>query len=377
MSNLKLSMLILAIISLWGYGCSEINPNPLSTDTPVRDSVLQKVKERGVLNCGVSGDLPGFSNVDLGNVDITTIDNDAADNVSVLAQKSLSGFDVDICKAIAAAIFNDPEAIEFRFLDTQERFEELTSGKIDVLSRTTTWTLERDISINIEYAPVVFYDGQGVLVRKDSGIESLKDLTGKDICVEIETTNEENIRNEMRKLNISYELRPLGSKKEVYDFYESGKCQGVTSDRSQLAATRTILDSPDSHVLLPEVISKEPLAPAVLEGDVEWLEVVRWVVFSLIEAEELGINQNNLEEMKKSTDPQIVRFLGSQESGDSIGARLKLGPDFTQNIISAVGNYGDIYERNLGENSSTPIERGLNNLWNNPTESGLLYSPPF
>ncbi len=340
--------------------------------------MLEKVKARGFLNCGVGGDLPGFSNIDLNGVDITTIDNDGSSTPnSDLIDKSLTGFDVDICKAIAVAIFNDPEAVKFRLLDTQERFEELTSGKIDVLSRTTTWTLERDVSINIEFAPVVLYDGQGVMVRKDSKIKSLQDLSGKDVCVQIETTNQENIQDEMRRLGINYQLRPLQSQREVYSLYQSGECQGATADRSQLAAARTTLKNPDDHILLPEIISKEPLAPAVLEGDVEWLEIVRWVVFSLIEAEELGINQSNLEQMKNSTDPKVIRFLGSEETGDSIGARLKLSPNFTQNIIREVGNYGDIYERNLGENSSTYIERNLNNLWSNPEKRGLLYSPPF
>lgn len=377
MSNLKFPLLLFTVFSLLSYGCSR-EPSASPSPEERRESVLEKVKARGFLTCGVSGDIAGFSNIDLGGVDITAIDNDdSPDSSSDLIDRSLTGFDVDICKAIAVAIFNDPDAVKFRLLDTQERFEELTSGKIDVLSRSTTWTLERDVSINIEFAPVVFYDGQGVMVRKDSGIKSLQDLRGKNVCVEIETTTQENIQDEMRKLGINYALRPLGSQQEAYSLYQSGECQGVTADSSQLAATRTTFSNPDDHILLPETISKEPLAPAVLEGDVEWLEIVRWVVFSLIEAEELGINQNNLETMKNSTDPKVIRFLGSEETGDSIGARLKLSPVFTQNIIREVGNYGDIYERNLGKNSSTYIERNLNNLWSNPEKSGLLYSPPF
>ncbi|MGB3296040.1 MAG: amino acid ABC transporter substrate-binding protein [Phormidesmis sp.] len=373
------SPLLLSIMfALLSYGCSS-EPSALPPADEIESgSVLESVQARGFLNCGVSGDLAGFSNIDLESVDITTIDNDdASDLSSDLINRSLTGFDVDICKAIAVAIFNDPEAVKFRLLDTQERFEELTSGRIDVLSRSTTWTLARDVSINIEFAPIVFYDGQGVMVRKDSNIKSLQDLRGKDVCVQIETTNQANVQDEMRKLGINYQLRPLGSQREVYSLYEAGECQAVTADRSQLAGVRTTLGNPDDHILLPEIISKEPLAPAVLEGDMEWLEIVRWVVFSLIEAEELGVNQRNLEEKRNSLDPRVIRFLGSEEVGDSIGARLKLSPNFTQNIIREVGNYGDIYERNLGENSSTYIERDLNNLWSNPEKSGLLYSPPF
>jgi len=342
-------------------------------------SILEKVKERGWLNCGVNGNLLGFSYVQLKNIDITKIDNEQniQNNIYQQIQNSVVGFDVDICKAIAAAIFDDPDAVKYRFLDTKERFAEISSGKIDVLSRSTTLTVERDVSINIEFAPIVFYDGQGILVRKNSEVKSLKDLNGKAICVKTETTSHKNLEDEKRKGNLTFTIRPL-DESDVYRLYEAGECQAVTSDKSQLAGKLNSLKNPDEHTILEEItLSKEPLAPVVIDSDLEWINIVRWIVFALIEAEELGINQNNLDQMKASTDPKIIRFLGLKGTANSIGSRLGLEPDYTQRIIRHVGNYGEIYERNFGLNSATPIERGLNNLWNNPKQRGLIYSPPF
>lgn len=343
-------------------------------------SILEEVKERKWLNCGVNGNLRGFSYAKLSEIDMTKIDNDSNipnNNILQEIEKSTVGFDVDICRAIAAAIFDDPNAVRYRFLDTQERFEELSSKKIDVLSRTTTWTLERDVSIGIEFAPIVFYDGQGILVQKNSKVKSLNDLNVKVICVQTETTTKKNLEDEKKKRNLTFQIRPLQKEKDVYGLYEKGECQAVTSDRSQLAANLNSLKNPDEHIILSETLSKEPLAPAVIDSDLQWVEIVRWIIFALMEAEELGINQNNLEQMKASKDPKIIRFLGLEATGDSIGSRLDLEPDYVQRIIRHVGNYGEIYDRNLGPNSSTPIERGLNNLWNNPKQRGFIYSPPF
>ena len=339
------------------------------------ESILEKVKQREFVNCGISGNLRGFSYVNLEDIDIIELYKEKTLEDKI--QKNLFGFDVDICKAIAAAIFDDPEAVNFVLLDTKDRFEAISSQEIDVLSRTTTWTVKRDISIKVEFAPIIFYDGQGLLVRKDSGIKSFSELAGNTVCVETETTNNENLEDEKKKRGFAFKIKPIQSQKDVYRLYEAGECQGVTSDRSQLAAMLNSLNNPEEHIILPEIISKEPLAPVVIDDDLEWIEIVRWVVFALIEAEELGINQTNLEQMKKSKDPQIIRFLGLEENEDSIGSRLNLSPDYTQRIIKHVGNYGDIYERNLGPDSSTPIERGLNHLWNHPEGRGLMYSPPF
>ncbi|NES02567.1 MAG: amino acid ABC transporter substrate-binding protein [Okeania sp. SIO2F4] len=368
------------ISNVWLFGLILLLLNACSsTQTLGDESILEQVKERGWLNCGVSGDLPGFSYVNLEELDITKLDNDQniPNNISQQIQRSVVGFDVDICRAIASAIFDNPNAIRYRFLNTKERFEEISSGKIDVLSYTTTWTVERDVSINVEFAPIVFYDGQGILVRENSEVKSLRDLNGKVICVETETTTKKNLEDEKKERNLTFKTRQLQDKRDVYRLYEAGECQAVTSDISQLAASLNLLKNPDEHIILPEILSKEPLAPAVIDSDLQWVEIVRWIVFALIEAEELGINQNNLEQKKASTDPKIIRFLGLEGTADSIGSRLGLEPDYTQRIIRHVGNYGEIYERNLGPNSSTPIKRGLNNLWNNPEEPGLIYSPPF
>ncbi|NEQ38472.1 MAG: amino acid ABC transporter substrate-binding protein [Okeania sp. SIO3I5] len=372
-NNIWLFSLILLLLN----ACSFTQPSETLEDK----SILEQVKERGKLNCGISGNFPGFSTVNLSNIDITKLDNNPkiSNNIYQQIQESAVGFDVDICRAIASAIFDNPNAVEYRFLDTTERFEAISSGNIDVLSRNTTWTVERDVSIDIEFAPIVFYDGQGILVRKNSEVKSLNDLNGKVICVQIETTTEENLEDEKKKRNLTFKIRPLQDANDVYRLYEAGECQAVTSDRSQLAGQLTSLKNPDEHIILPEILSKEPLAPVVINSDPQWIDIVRWIVFTLIEAEELGINQNNLEQMKASKDPKIIRFLGLQGTADSIGSRLGLESDYAQRIIRHVGNYGEIYNRNLGPNSSTPIPRGLNNLWNNPDpkQRGLIYSPPF
>lgn len=314
-------------------------------------SRLDTIKSRGKLICGVSGELPGFSFVD--------------------SSGKYLGVDVDICRAIASAVFDNPEAVEFRKLNAKERFTAVQTGEVDILSRNTSWTLSRDTSVGMEFAPVVFYDGQGIMVQKDSGIKSLDDLKGKSICTQTGTTNEQNLSDQMRQRGITYKPVVFEDINTAYATYAEGRCQAVTSDRSQLLSRRTTLPTPDKHVILDVVMSKEPLAPAVANGDTKWFDVVKWSVYSLINAEELGINRENLAQMQQSNSPEIKRFLGTE---GNLGQGLGLSNDFAARIVKHVGNYGEMYDRYLGPKTSFNLPRGQNNLW---TKGGLLYAPPF
>lgn len=314
-------------------------------------SRLDTVKQRGKLICGVSGELPGFS--------------------FVSSDGKFAGLDVDVCRAVAAAIFDNPNAVEFRKLNAKERFTALQSGEIDLLSRNTSWTLSRGTSVGLEFAPVVFYDGQGIMVRKDSGIKSLEQLKDKSICTQIGTTNEQNLSDQMRQRNIPYKLVVFEDINIAYATYTEGRCQGVTSDRSQLLSRRSTLPKPEEHLILDTVISKEPLAPAVAKGDAKWHDVVQWSVYSLIGAEELGITSQNVSEMASNSNPEIKRFLGTE---GELGTGMGLTNDFAVRIVKHVGNYGEVYDRNLGSKTSFNLPRGLNNQW---SKGGLLYSPPF
>lgn len=316
-----------------------------------RSSRLQVVEARGTLICGVSGQLPGFSFVD--------------------ESGNYSGLDVDVCRAIAAALFDDPDAVEYRQLNAKERFTALQSGEIDVLSRNTTWTTSRDSSVGLEFAPVVFYDGQGMMVQQDSGISSLEDFAGKSVCVQTGTTTEQNLADRMREREINYTPIVFEDVNIAFAAYAEGRCEGITSDRSQLVSRRTALPDPENHVILDEVLSKEPLAPAVTNGDTVWSDAVKWSVLALINAEELGINSQNLEQHLNSDNPEIARFLGQE--GD-LGEGLGLSNDFAARIIRHVGNYGEIYMRHLGPDTPLNLQRGQNEIW---TNGGLLYSPPF
>ncbi|MEA5518562.1 amino acid ABC transporter substrate-binding protein [Limnoraphis robusta] len=322
-----------------------------SSGTGKTASRLDTVKNRGKLVCGVDGGIPGFSFVDQNG--------------------QYSGLDVDICKAVAAAIFNDPNAVEYRNLDSTERFEALKSGEVDMLSRNTTWTITRDTSVGMEFAPTTFYDGQGMLVRRESGITSLEDFAGRAVCVEAGTTTELNLTDNMRKRGVQFETKTFQQADPAYAAYAEGACDGMTSDKSQLVARRSTLPNPDEHILLDVTMSKEPLGPVTINNDSAWFDVVKWTTYALIEAEELGINQANVDQLKTSVDPTIKRFLGVE--GD-LGQGLGLTNEFAANIIKQVGNYGEIYERNIGQGSQFKLERGQNALWNN---GGLLYSPPF
>ncbi|MGF1494609.1 MAG: amino acid ABC transporter substrate-binding protein [Microcoleaceae cyanobacterium] len=316
------------------------------------DSRLEAIKSRGRLVCGVDGGIPGFSFVD--------------------ENGTYSGMDVDVCRAVAAALFDDPEAVDYRNLDSTERFEALKAGEVDMLSRNTTWTISRDTSVGMEFAPTTFYDGQGMLVRADSGISSLEDFEGRVVCVEAGTTTELNLTDNMREAGVTSETKTFQQADPAYQAYAEGACDGMTSDKSQLIARRSTLPDPDAHVLLDVTMSKEPLGPVTINNDSAWFDTVKWVTYALIEAEELEINQGNVEELASSSeDPTIRRFLGTE---GELGEGLGLTNDFAARVIRHVGNYAEVYDRNLGESSQFRLERGQNALW---SDGGLLYSPPF
>lgn len=319
--------------------------------------LLQRVRERGHLICGANADLPGFGFYD-----------------SVRAR--WSGFDVDFCRALAAAIFADAEAVEFVALGTagaNERFEAVRSGAVDVLFRNTTWTLGRDVA-QLAFGPTTFHDGQTFMVRADAGIANSADLAGKRICVARGTTTEQNLSDDFAARGIAFEAVLFDNDNQLYAAYDRGECDAATSDSSQLASKRQTLDQPDDHVILGERISREPLGPAFIEGDEQWRDVVTWTVFATIYAEELRVSQENVADLVESSDdPRVRRLLGSEgEFGEGLG----LSNDFAFQIISQVGNYGDIYDRNLGPDTPFALERGPNKAWN-LGQGGVLASPPF
>jgi general L-amino acid transport system substrate-binding protein len=332
--------------------CSS-TPTPSSSNSgSTTTGRLQTVMGRGQLKCGISGELPGFSFLN--------------------PQGKYSGLDVEVCRAIAAALFDKPDAVEYRQLNAKERFTAVQTGEIDVLSRNTTWTLSRDTgSVKLEFAPVVFYDSQGMMVRQNSGIKTLKDFQGKAVCTQTGTTNEQNLSDQMRKLGVQYKSVVFEDVNATFNAYAQGRCDGVTSDRSQLVSRRTKLPQPERNVILPELLSQEPLAPAVGDGDPQWSAVVRWVVYTLIQGESLGITSQNIGQFANSKDPVIRRFLGQE--GD-LGKGMGLPNDFAARVIKHVGNYGEIYDRNLGAKTALKLERGQNKL---ATQGGLLFSPPF
>ncbi|NEO29318.1 MAG: transporter substrate-binding domain-containing protein [Symploca sp. SIO3C6] len=349
-SSLLLVLMLLTTPLAACRSLSNGNSTPAGS-TAQSSSLLNKVKERGTLLCGVSGELPGFSYVN--------------------QQGKYSGLDVDICRAIAAAIFNNPEAVEFRNLNAKERFAALLSGEVDILSRNTTWTIKRDTSAGLEFAPTVFYDGQAMMVKTASGITDLQDLQNKSICVQTGTTTEQNLADQMSKLGIEYTPLVFEEVNATFAAYEQERCEGVTTDRSQLVSRRSVLPQPDQHIILEAVMSKEPLAPAVKQGDSKWFDTVKWVIYGLIEAEELGINSQNIDQFLSSKDPVVKRFLGTEED---LGEQLGLSKDFMAQAIKKVGNYGEIYDRNLGAKTPFNLERGQNEIWE---KGGLMYAPPF
>jgi general L-amino acid transport system substrate-binding protein len=311
---------------------------------------LRLVKERGYLICGSSQGLAGFSRPD--------------------AAGKWVGFDTDFCRALAAAIFNDPERTRYIPLSAKDRLTALQSGEIDVLARTTTWTLSRDAGQGLSFTAVNYFDGQGFLVRRALGVGSARELNDASICVAQGTTNELNAADFFRTNGLAYKVVTFQTVDEIANAYQAGRCDTLTTDLSQLASIRLTLTNPDDHRLLPDVISKEPLGPWVRQGDDQWFDVVRWTLFAMLNAEELGITQGNVKEMMNSTNPEIRRLLGVE---GKFGEALGLTSDWAARIIRAVGNYGESFERNLGSKSPMNLPRGLNQLW---TKGGLQYAPP-
>lgn len=334
-------------------------PSPAAAPTPIprlpkEGGILQKVKQRGYLVCGVNGDLPGFSK--LGPND------------------TMIGFDADFCRVVATAIFGKPDAVEFRPMSADDRFAAVRTGAVDVLFRNTTWTATRDNATErVDFGPTIFHDGQGFLIRNNLNITRIEEFSGRSICVLGSTTNETNLRDEFEVLGIDATIVVRSAVNDVYRSYEDGECDAVTADRSQLAAKRTELTNPRDHMIIDAIISREPLGPVVVENDSEWRDVVSWAIFATMYAEELDVSSVNVEVLRTTLDPNIRPLLGLD---GTIGADLGLDQDFAYNIIKHVGNYEEIYDRHLGPTTSINLERGPNKIWNRG-QGGMLTSPPF
>jgi len=319
--------------------------------TAANAATLDDVKAKGFVQCGVSQGLPGFSNPD--------------------SNGNWTGIDVDVCRAVAAATLGDASKVKFSPLSAKERFTALQSGEVDVLSRNTTWTATRDTALGLNFAGVNYYDGQGFMIRKSLGVKSAFDLAGAAVCTNLGTTTELNVADFFRANKMDYKLVAFEKADEVVAAYDAGRCDVYTTDQSGLAAQRGKLSKPDDHVVLPEVISKEPLGPVVRHGDDQWLDIVKWTLFAMQESEEMGINSGNVDSMKSSsTNPGVKRMLGVE--GD-VGKNLGLGSDWAYNVVKQVGNYGESFEAHVGPNTPLQLPRGVNNLWNN---GGLIYPMP-
>ena len=316
-------------------------------------ATFEAVKQKGFIQCGVNASgLPGFATV-----------NDAG---------QWSGLDIDVCKAVAAAVFGDATKVKYTPLNAKERFTALQSGQVDILSRNTTWTIDRDSSLGLTFTAINYYDGQGFMVKKSLGVKSARELDGASVCVQSGTTTELNLADYFRSHGMKYEPVVFENNDEVNAAYSAGRCDALTTDASGLYATRVKLAKPDDHVILPEIISKEPLAQSVRQGDDEWADVVRWSYFAMVQGEEFGITSANIDKMKAETqNPDVQRFLGTK---DPKGRGLGLNDDFAYQVVKQIGNYGESFDRNVGKGSPLKIERGLNGLW---TNGGLQYSPPF
>jgi general L-amino acid transport system substrate-binding protein len=312
---------------------------------------LKRVMDRGALICGVTQGLPGFSLPD--------------------DKGNWTGFDVDFCRAMAAAIFNDASKVKFSPLSAKDRFTALQSGEIDVLARVTSWTLSRDTALGLNFAAVTYYDGQGFLIRKSLKVNSALELNGASICTQTGTTSELNLSDFFRTHKIKYELVAFATADEVVKAYDTGRCDVFSTDLSQLYAERLKLTNPSDHMILPEIISKEPLAPVVRQGDDQWLDLARWTHFAMLNAEELGVSSKTIGEAMKSDRPDVMRLVGTE---GNFGEQLGLSKGWAERIVRLVGNYGEVFERNLGTGSRLAIPRGINNLWN---KGGIQYAPPI
>ncbi|MEZ5786579.1 MAG: amino acid ABC transporter substrate-binding protein [Xanthobacteraceae bacterium] len=318
---------------------------------PARAQTLKAVKDRGTLICGVSEGLAGFSAKD--------------------AKGEWSGFDVDFCRALAAAIFDDPSKVQFVPLNAEARFASLQSGAIDVLSRNSTWTMARETELKLIFPAVTYYDGQGFLVRRSMPVQSALELDGAKVCVQEGTTSESNVADYFRANSMRYELVASKSAADAVKAYDANRCTVFSSDVSQLYAKRLELSQPDDHVILPDVISKEPLGPVVRQGDEQWALIVKWTQFAMLNAEELGVGSKTVDQALKSEKPAVKRLVGTE---GNLGEQVGLTKDWAVRILRAVGNYGEVFERNVGTRSKLAIPRGLNHLW---TIGGIQYAPPL
>ena len=340
-------LLMILIATLFLVGCQSTKSIKIEKEV----GLLKTVQERGFLICGVNAGLPGFS---------------AQDDAG-----NWSGLDVDFCRAVAAGIFGDSSKVEFVGLNSAQRFPTLASREIDLLARNTTWTISRDVNLMFEFAGVNFYDGQGFMLPADLGITSATELDGAFVCITPETTSELNLNDYFAENNMQYVSVPVEGNKEAKAKLFAGECDVFTTDASGLSSARAGAENPSDWIVLPEIISKEPLGPLVRQGDQEWEDIVRWSLFAMISAEELGITSENVDDMITSKDKEVKRLLGEE---GYMGPMLGLGMKFGYNIVKQVGNYGESYERNVGINTPLAIERKLNKLWNN---GGILYVPPF
>jgi general L-amino acid transport system substrate-binding protein len=315
-------------------------------------STLDDVKARGVVRCGIGPNNPGFAFTD--------------------NQGNQKGFDIDFCRAIAAAIFGDPRKAELHVVEPRDAFTVLTTGGVDVLTHRFTWTYNRDNGTGTEFVGTLFYDGQGFMVRKSLGIKSVNDLKGATICAAQGTTTELNISDYFRQHKLTYKIVTFNGTDATRLAYDEGRCDAWSNDRGSLASRGQALKSPSEHIILPETISKEPVGPVVRDSDVKWTHLVRWISFATISGEELGLTSKNIDEMAKtSTNPEVKRFLGLS---DDLGQKIGLPRDWAYNVIKSVGNYGEIFDRNLGSESPMNLSRGHNALWR---DGGLMISPPF
>lgn len=340
MKSMKSTLALLAATALLGV-----------TAAAQAGATLDAITQKGFIQCGVSDGLPGFG-----------VPN---------AQGKMTGIDVDVCHAVAAALFGDASKVKFSQLTAKERFTALQSGEIDLISRNTTWTSSRDAGMGLVFTGVTYYDGIGFLVNNKLGVSSAKELGGATICIQAGTTTELNVSDYFRANNLKYTPITFDTADESAKGLEAGRCDVLTTDQSGLYAQRIKMAHPDEFVVLPEIISKEPLGPLVRKGDEEWFSIVKWTLFAMLNAEEMGITSQNVEEQAKSTkNPDVARLLGAD---GEYGKDLKLRKDWVVQIVKQVGNYSEVFERNIGQGSVLKIKRGLNALWNN---GGIQYAPP-